>query len=240
MNRPEAKNAISTRFLDQFHNHLHALRYDPSIRVLILRSTVDRVFCAGADLKERAGMSPLEVKQFLAHLRATFRDLETLPFPTIAALDGAALGGGLEMALSCDLRVAGPGAKVGLPETRLAILPGAGGTQRLPRIIGMTRAKELIYTAKVLGPDGAKEYGIVNRVGENGYEIFLDLAKEMLPQGPIAMRMAKLALDKASHLDIDTALEFEQACYAQVIPTKDRLEGLRAFKEKRTPQYRGE
>ncbi|RKP11750.1 ClpP/crotonase-like domain-containing protein, partial [Piptocephalis cylindrospora] len=202
MNRPEAKNAISTRFLDQFHQRLQDLRYDPSTRVLILRSVVDRVFCAGADLKERAGMSPLEVAQFLARLRGAFRDLETLPFPTIAALDGAALGGGLEMALSCDLRVAGSGAKVGLPETRLAIIPGAGGTQRLPRIIGVTKTKELIYTAKVLDFQEAKEYGIVSRVGEDGYEIAKALAKEMLPQGPIAMRMAKLAIDKGVHMDM--------------------------------------
>ncbi|KAG0902131.1 hypothetical protein G6F34_002316 [Rhizopus arrhizus] len=164
----------------------------------------------------------------------------TLPIPTIAAIDGPAFGGGLEMALSCDIRIAGPSSKMGLTETKLAIIPGAGGTQRLPRLIGVAKAKELIFTGEILDANKAKEYGIVNHsANDSAYEKSLELAKSILPQGPIAIRMAKLAIDRGAHLDMDSGLEIEQSYYAQVIPTEDRLEGLKAFKEKRKPMYKG-
>lgn len=173
-------------------------------------------------------------------------ELENLPMPTIAALDGVALGGGLEMALACDMRVAASTAKMGLVETRLAIIPGAGGTQRLPRLIGQSLAKELIFTARVLDGIEAHRLGIVNHVQEqnsNGNAAYLKalaLAKEILPQGPIALRAAKKAVSAGAQTDLDSALAIEELCYAQVIPTKDRLEGLKAFKEKRPPIYTGE
>ncbi|CAO3681612.1 unnamed protein product [Umbelopsis ramanniana] len=241
LNRPKAKNAISVKFLQEFREALKEARFSSEIpRVLIVKSLVDGVFCAGADLKERAGMSPPQVTEFLYNLRQAYKELETLPIPTIAVIDGAALGGGLEMALSCDLRVAGAKAKIGLPETRLAIIPGAGGTQRLPRLIGSAKAKELIFTSATLTAQGAYECGIVNYATEDSsYPKALSLAESMLPQGPIAMRMAKMAIDKGLQADIDTGLEIEQAYYAQVIPTEDRMEGLMAFREKRTPVYKG-
>ncbi|KAI7898723.1 enoyl-CoA hydratase/isomerase [Cokeromyces recurvatus] len=185
-------------------------------------------------------MNPVQVTQFLYNLRKTFRDLETLPIPTIAAIDGPAFGGGLEMALSCDIRIAGPNAKMGLTETKLAIIPGAGGTQRLPRLIGIPKAKELIFTGEIMDSNKAKEYGIINHVDPvSSFEKSMEIAKAILPQGPVAIRMAKLAIDKGSHLDIDSGLDIEQSYYNQVIPTEDRLEGLRAFKEKRKPVYKG-
>ncbi|KAI8873761.1 ClpP/crotonase [Ramicandelaber brevisporus] len=244
LNRPQAKNAISREFLSQFSSSLNRIRFggaDKDVRAVILRSSVDGVFCAGADLKERIHMSPAEVTEFLSSLRRTFSDLESLPVPTIAVLDGAALGGGLEMALCCDLRVAGKGAKLGLPETKLAIIPGAGGTQRLPRLIGVPRAKELIYTGEVLKPAKALALGLVNRISEEGSALPLafDLARSIVPQGPVAVRMAKTAIDRGMQLEKDSGLEVEQLCYAQVIPTADRMEGLRAFKEKRPPVYHG-
>ncbi|OZJ04332.1 hypothetical protein BZG36_02371 [Bifiguratus adelaidae] len=240
LNRPSAKNAISKSFLSQFRDALAEVRFSGESRVLLLRSLVDGVFCAGADLKERAGMSPSEVSQFLYGLRNAFRELETMPIPTIASIDGAALGGGLEMALSCDLRIAGSGAKIGLPETKLAIIPGAGGTQRLSRLIGTAKAKELIFTGEALTAEKAAHLGIVNHaVSGSSFDKALDIAQRILPQGPIAIRMAKLAIDKGAQTDIDTGLEIEQAYYAQVIPTEDRTEGLKAFKEKRKPVYKG-
>lgn len=241
LNRPVAKNAISVEFLKQFGDSLNLVRYDPEIRVLVIRSFVDRVFCAGADLKERSAMSPQQVVQFLNELRATFCNLETLPQPTIASIDGAALGGGFELALCCDMRVAGKDAKIGLPETKLAIIPGAGGTQRLSRIIGISKAKELIFTARVLDSESALKAGILNSNcnDKSSYNLALNLAREILPQGPVAIRMAKLAIDRGFQLDKNSGLDVEQLCYAQVIPTEDRLEGLRAFKEKRTPVYKG-
>ncbi|ORY51264.1 ClpP/crotonase [Rhizoclosmatium globosum] len=239
-NRPSTRNALGKTFMSQFRKGLAELRFDDSVRVVIVRSLVDRVFCAGADLKERAQMSPSEVSRFVHSLRASFAELEALPMPTIAAIDGAALGGGLEVALAADLRVAGAAAKLGLPETKLAIIPGAGGTQRLPRLVGLARAKELVFTGRVLDAKAAEKYGLVNvAVDGVAYEKALEIAREILPAGPVATRMAKLAIDKGMQVDISSGMAIEQGCYAQIIPTEDRLEGLRAFREKRTPVYKG-
>ena len=161
--------------------------------------------------------------------------------PTIAAIDGAALGGGCEMALCCDLRVAGPKATLGLPETKLAIIPGAGGTQRLTRLVGESRAKYLIFTGRRLSGQQAHEFGLVNEFSGNksAFEQAVDLAREIKQQGPVALRMAKIAVQRGAQVDIESGMAIERLCYAQVIPTEDRLEGLRAFREKRAPQYQG-
>ncbi|KAI8319154.1 enoylCoA hydratase/isomerase family putative [Martensiomyces pterosporus] len=253
LNRPKAKNALSRSLVSSFRSALEDIRFDREARVVILRSAVPGVFCAGADLKERATMSPVEVEQFLHSMKTAFKELENLPQPTIAALDGAALGGGFELSLCCDLRVAGPRALLGLPETSLAIIPGAGGTLRLTKLIGPSQTKALVFTARRLGPYPALSMGIVNDVVEPaecmdeqsagdhglGYERALEWAREILPNGPIAVRMAKRSIDHANSVDPATGLDVEQLCYAQVIPTEDRLEGLRAFKEKRKPVYKG-
>eukprot|EP01136_Pigoraptor_vietnamica_P012378 Opistho-1_new@52242 len=240
MNRPAAKNALGKDMMRQLRESMDRVRNDKSVRVVVLRSVVEGVFCAGADLKERLQMTESEVADFVYGIRDTFSLLETLPMPTIAALDGAALGGGLEMAMSCDLRVASESAKLGLPEARLAIIPGAGGTQRLPRIIGRAKAKELIFTSKIIDGKRAEEIGLVNFcVKGSAYERSLSLAREMLPNGPIALRMAKFAIDKGVEADRATGMAIEQSCYAQIIPTQDRIEGLKAFREKRTPVYKG-
>ncbi|KAK5801851.1 ClpP/crotonase-like domain-containing protein [Linnemannia elongata] len=242
-NRPKAFNALSRKFVGEFRDALQELRYDNDARVVIIRSLVDGAFCAGADLRERATMNMTEVRQFLTSLRDSFRELETLPIPTIAVIDGAALGGGLEMALCCDMRVGGGNKKVkiGLVETKLAIIPGAGGTQRLPRLIGIPKAKELIYSSKILNSAAAKEIGILNHAvtEDSGYNKALEVAREILPMGPLAIRMAKSAIDKGTQFEIDSGLEYEQACYAQIMPSEDRLEGLASFREKRKPVYKG-
>lgn len=242
LDRPEAKNALGRQLLQELQEALAAIAEDQAIRVVILRSVVLGVFCAGADLKERAGMTQDEATGFVKKLRATFTALERLPMPSIAAIEGAALGGGLELALACDLRVVGGSARLGLPETSLAIIPGAGGTQRLPRLIGRARAKELIFTARKFGAAEALGYGIADRIADAGQalESALELAREILPNGPIALRAAKEAIDRGLDLDRDGGLAVEESCYAKVIPTEDRLEGLAAFKEKRRPRYRGQ
>jgi methylglutaconyl-CoA hydratase len=161
--------------------------------------------------------------------------------PVIAAIEGAALGGGLELALACDLRISGADARLGLPETSLAIIPGAGGTQRLPRIIGRSRAKELVFTARRLTSQEALAFGVVDRAVAAGQALpaALDLAREILPNGPVALRAAKEAIDAGLDRDRAGGLSVEEACYARVLPTEDRLEGLAAFREKRKPVYRG-
>lgn len=170
INRPQARNAISMQFLQLFLEALDKLKHNESVRAVIIRSLVPGIFCAGADLKERAKMVPSEVGPFVGKLRAMVSGIYSLPVPVVAALDGAALGGGLEIALACDLRTAAASAKMGLVETKLAILPGAGGSQRLPRLIGTALAKELIFTARVIDGVQAGQIGLVNHVVEQNKE----------------------------------------------------------------------
>ncbi|XP_062870035.1 methylglutaconyl-CoA hydratase, mitochondrial [Trichomycterus rosablanca] len=246
LNRPKAKNAISKSLVKEMSHAIESVKKNNKVRSVILCSMVPGIFCAGADLKERAKMHQSEVAPFVSKARALITELGNLPMPTIAAIDGAALGGGLEMALACDIRIAATSAKMGLVETKLAIIPGAGGTQRLPRSIGVSLAKELIFAARVVDGAEAKSLGLVNHAveqnksGDAAYLRALELAREFNPQGPIAVRMAKLAINQGIEVDLTTGLAIEEACYAQVIPTKDRLEGLAAFKEKRPPCYKGE
>ncbi|KAM9734612.1 methylglutaconyl-CoA hydratase, mitochondrial [Menidia menidia] len=246
LNRPKAKNSISKNLVKLMFEAVEDIRKNNKVRSLIVCSLVPGVFCAGADLKERAKMQQSEVAPFVSKARALITELGTLPVPTIAAIDGAALGGGLEMALACDIRIASNSAKMGLVETKLAIIPGAGGTQRLPRAVGVSVAKELIFAARVVDGQEACRLGLVshcveqNEGGDAAYRRALELAREINPQGPIAIRMAKLAINQGIEVDLSTGLAIEEACYAQVIPTKDRLEGLAAFKEKRRPHFKGE
>ncbi|XP_054842068.1 methylglutaconyl-CoA hydratase, mitochondrial isoform X3 [Eublepharis macularius] len=188
INRPHSKNALNKNVIKMISKVLEALKSDKKVRTVICRSEVPGVFCAGADLKERAKMHSSEVSSFVSKARATINDLANLPVPTIAAIDGIALGGGLELALACDIRVAVTSAKMGLVETKLAIIPGAGGTQRLPRTIGVSLAKELIFSARVVDGDEAKSIGLISHVveqneeGDAAYRRALVLAREFLPQ----------------------------------------------------------
>mmetsp|Transcript_3556 Transcript_3556/g.5232 ORF Transcript_3556/g.5232 Transcript_3556/m.5232 type:complete len:331 (-) Transcript_3556:40-1032(-) len=242
MQREKAKNALGKQMIAEMTEILTDPILLDECRVLVIRSTVGGVFCAGADLKERKQMSQSEATHFVNKLRATFNAVEKLPMPTIALIEGAAFGGGLELALACDLRVASTKAKMGLVETGLAIIPGAGGTQRLPRLIGESRAKELIYTGRRLSAEEAKSYDIINKLAteEEAWEETMNLVNQMSKNGPIAMRMAKIAISQGMQMDISSGMALEQQCYAQVIPTKDRLEGIQAFLEKRKPVYKGE
>ncbi|KAM3914178.1 enoyl-CoA hydratase domain-containing protein 2, mitochondrial [Leptodactylus fuscus] len=246
MCRPRARNSLGKVFINEFFHAVDSLRHDSSVRVIVVRSAVPGVFCAGADLKERAQMENPEVSLFVQNLRKLMNEIAALPMPTIAAVDGYALGGGLELALACDLRVAASSAKLGLIETTRGLLPGAGGSQRLPRLVGMGLAKELIFTGRQIEGTQAYQIGLVNDAvpqneeGDSAYKKALELAHEILPQAPIAVRMAKLAMNKGIEVDIASGMAIEGMCYGQVIPTKDRLEGMAAFKEKRLPRFTGE
>ncbi|XP_058791355.1 methylglutaconyl-CoA hydratase, mitochondrial [Phymastichus coffea] len=245
LNRGEARNSLSKSLLRRMAEAVSNIERDKKVRVLIVRSLVPKVFCAGADLRERVKMEPEEVGQFVSSIRGLMRDIENLSAPVIAALDGHALGGGLEMALACDIRTAAADSKLGLVETKLAIIPGAGGTQRLPRIVGPAIAKEMIFTAKVVDGREAQQMGLVNRVveqnkdGDAAYQQALQIAREILPNGPIGVKLAKVAISKGIEVPIDDGLEIEKQCYAQLLDTEDRLEGLAAFAAKRVPVYRG-
>ncbi|XP_019752397.1 enoyl-CoA hydratase domain-containing protein 2, mitochondrial [Hippocampus comes] len=246
MCRHHARNALGHVFVSQMKELVSMVSSDSAVRVLVFRSLIPGVFCAGADLKERALMNSQESDLFVHGLRSLMTQIALLPMPTIAAIDGVAVGGGLELALACDLRTAASSAQMGLIETTRGLLPGAGGSQRLPRTVGMALAKELIFTGRRVGGQAAAEMGLVNRAieqdqtGEAAYAEALALAREILPQAPIAVRMAKEAMNRGMEVDITSAMAIERMCYAQVIPTRDRQEGMAAFIEKRPPFYIGE
>jgi len=215
---------------------------DAEIRVVIVTGAGEKAFCSGADLKERSTMPQSQVQEYIRTIRDTFSELEKLPKPVIAAINGLALGGGTELALSCDIRVMSDTAQMGLTETSLGIIPGAGGTQRLPRLVGKGIAKELIFTARRVHPEEALSIGLVNRVVplDQLMATSLSLAHSIAANAPLALAQAKYAIDCGMEIDLASGLMVESNAYQLLVPTKDRLEGLQAFKEKRKPVYRGE
>ena len=239
LHRPDVLNAISWELLCALRDQVAVCAADPSLRVLVITGAGHRGFCAGADLKERREYSEERVAEFVQGIGALMAEVGRLPMPTIAAINGHAFGGGCELALSCDLRTMSEGFKIGLTELALAIIPGAGGTQRLPRLLGPAKAKELIFTAARLSAEEALRYGLVNRVGTSAFEEAERLASDMLKCGPLALRAAKQAIDDGGDVGLDEGLAIEQACYQTIIPTEDRLEALEAFREKRPPVFKG-
>jgi enoyl-CoA hydratase/carnithine racemase len=215
---------------------------DRALRVVIVTGAGEKAFCAGADLKERARMDEGAVAGFHKAIRAAFDGFEALPQPVIAALNGVALGGGLELALACDLRLAAEGAEVALPEVGLGIIPGAGGTQRLPRVIGVARAKELILTARRVTVPEALAMGLVGQVvpAADLSDAALALGERVARNAPVSLRQAKRAVDRGLSLPLHEALDLENKLYQACIPTADRREALLAFAEKRAPVFRGE
>ena len=243
LNRPEALNAFSRELLDTLSMAIEEANFNTEARVVIITGSQGEKasFSTGADLKERAAMTEDEVKRFIFKIRNTFTAVENLNKPVIAAVNGFAFGGGLEIALACDFRIAAEEARMGLTETSLAIIPGGGGTQRLPRIVGIARAKELILMARRITAQEALAIGLVNRVvpGEQLIPVCRDLAAEIARNGPIAIQQAKFAINKGMDASIEVGLNIESNAYWHCIPTEDRLEGLKAFREKRKPEYKG-
>jgi enoyl-CoA hydratase/carnithine racemase len=239
--RPEVMNCLSFPTLLRLRTLCEELREDLSIRVVLITGAGEKSFCAGADLKERKTMKPERVPEFVKNIRRTMDDVESLPQPTIAVVNGFAFGGGMELLLACDLRVAIETAQFGLTETTLAIIPGAGGTQRLPRLIGRSRAKDLILTGRKIDCVEAERIGLVNRIAPNGklVETAREVARSIAVNGPVAVRAAKAAIDQGSEMPMSQGLEVEARCYERVLPTQDRLEALAAFAEKRKPKFSG-
>ncbi len=241
LNRPEVMNSFNFAMLSAFRDKVERLHWDPEVRVVIITGAGEKAFCAGADLKERASLGEDQVRQFIFTIRNLFTFIESLRKPVIAAVNGIALGGGTELALACDIRIASENATMGLTETRLAIIPGAGGTQRLPRIIGRGKAKELIFTGRRVDAREALEIGLVNKVAQPGalIETCLEMAAMICEAGPVAIMQAKYAINHGCEVDLHSGLAIESNAYWVTIPTEDRLEGLAAFREKRRPVYKG-
>ena len=241
LNRPDVMNSLNFLLLRALRDQIEAVRFRSDIRVVLITGSGQKAFCAGADLKERATLKPEQVKEFIFTIRNLFTSIEQLNKPVITAVNGIALGGGTELALASDIRIASSNASMGLTETRLAIIPGAGGTQRLPRLVGKGKAKELIFTGKRIDAQEALEIGLVNKVCQP--KDLLDECKKMADMicetGPIAIEQAKYAINYGMETDMHTGLAIESNAYWVCIPTEDRLEGLAAFKDKRKPVYQG-
>ena len=242
LNREHAANSLDRGLLLELGSALGEAAASREVRSVIITGAGEKVFCAGADLKERKGMNEEETKQAVSLIKRTISQIEMIPQPVIAAINGSAFGGGLELALACDFRIAAGHAHFGLTETSLGIIPGAGGTQRLPRLIGTERAKELIFTAKRIAAGEAESLGLILRAvpRENLMEEARRLAGQIMVNGPIAIRQAKKAIRLGLETDLQTGLEIEELAYNETIPTKDRREGLAAFAEKRKPVFSGE
>jgi len=241
LNRAEVMNSFNFALLHALKEQIEALKFNTSIRVIIITGSGPKAFCAGADLKERTTYSESQVKTFIFTIRNLFTSIELLNKPVIAAINGVALGGGTELALACDIRIASMNALMGLTETRLAIIPGAGGTQRLPRLIGRGKAKELIFTGRRVDAQEALQIGLVNQICEQAslLDECLKMAAMICEAGPIAIEQAKYAINYGLETDLHTGLGIESNAYWLTIPTEDRLEGLAAFQEKRKPVYKG-
>lgn len=241
LNRPDVANALNIKLLNALNKKLTQVNNDDSIRCVLLTGEGIQAFSAGADLKERELMSETEVIETVQLINEVVTQIEEVKVPTIAVLNGIAYGGGLELALACDLRIAEDNVSVGLPETSLGIIPGAGGTQRLTRLIGLGQTKRLIFKAKSISSSEAYALGMLEEVVERHhlFQTALNWAEEIANNAPIAIRQAKLAINKGTEQPLEEGLKIERACYNKTIATEDRLEGLRAFKEKRQPKYKG-
>lgn len=240
LNNPERYNALSRQVVEELQATARHLAVQKDVRAVIVHGGESKAFCSGADLKERQSMDETQVFGMVHLLREMINLYERLPMPVIAAIHGMAFGGGCELAIACDLRIMSDDGHIGLTEVSWAIIPGAGGCVRLPQLVGAARAKELIFTARKLTANEALQMGLVNRVvsRERLLTTAREMAEQIAAQGPLAVRAAKRAINGGLALEAGLALEWE--AYQSIIPTQDRLEGLRSFAEKRPPVYRGE
>ena len=240
--RPERMNAISRAALLFLGRLAREVQDNDSIRAVVITGAGEKAFCAGADMKDRPAMSQDDVRALLDDYRLELGAIDQSCKPMVAAINGVALGGGLELALCCDLRVAAPHATLGMPETTLAVIPGAGGTQRLPRLIGEPRAKEMILLGRSISADQALAWGLVNRVSPAGSSVVDDAIEWIVPitQGaPIAQAAALESVDRAFDVPLSVGLRLEKTSYERTLSSEDRREALAARSEKRKPEFRG-
>lgn len=241
LNRPEQRNALSPEMWRDISTAVKAAREDDEVKAVIVSSVGGKALASGADIQELHDRFYL--KQMAGTATLALKELEDLYKPTICAINGYALGGGCELAMACDLRIATGRSKFGQPEINLGIIPGAGGTQRLVRLVGIGRAKELIYTGRIISAKEAQDIGLVNQVTEDTQEAVMEAAETMartiLSKGPVALMMAKVAINMGADCDMTTGLMVERLAQTVAFATEDRKEGTAAFLEKRTAQFKG-
>lgn len=239
VNRPQARNALNMETWQELDRVMAALDGDPETSVVIITGAGDKAFIAGADIRMLKSREMLEC--LVSKTQSILQRLADMETVTIAAVNGFALGGGCELAMACDLRIASENAKFGQPEVGLGILPGAGGTQRLFRIVGIGRAKEMILTGEIISALKAEQIGLVNRVVPAGEALNAAkaMARQILAKGPVAVRLAKMVINAGSGVHLEAGLMMERLAQTVLFGTDDRKEGLSAFLERRNPQYRG-
>ncbi len=241
INRPQALNSLNEKVLKELKSFADDIRSDKNIRVLIITGSGEKAFVAGADIKAMQTMTPAEAEAFSIAAQTAFNAIEELPFAVIAAVNGFALGGGCELALSCDIILASGKAKFGLPEVTLGLLPCFGGTQRLPRAIGLYKAREMVFSGEFYSAEACKDFGFVNHVfaPEELLKEAQKLAETIAARGPIAIAKAKQSLNTGSELHISDGLKQEAALFGELFTTEDHNEGIGAFIEKRSPDFKG-
>jgi methylglutaconyl-CoA hydratase len=243
LNNPKTRNALSKNLIESMKRNIEFVNHPTNnIRAVILMSKLPGFFCAGADLKERASMNEEEIEEFVHTLRSTFYNFSQMKVPSICGIDGFALGGGLELAMSADIRLVTKSSTLGLTECSLGIIPGAGGTQNLPRLVGHSKAKEMIYTAEKVNGQKAVEIGLANQTVDDYKELegkCLEMAEKIAKMAPLSIFNAKKAIDIGFGQDIKQALQIEGLCYSKIIKSEDRIEGMTAFLEKRPPNFKG-
>ncbi len=243
LNRAEHLNALNRLVFVELEMVFDEIALDPEVKAVVLTGSGNKAFVAGADVAELKNFTALEAREFALVAYGTQEKICNLPKPTVAALNGYTLGGGCELAMCCDLRIAAENARLGQPEINLGIIPGGGGTQRLARLVGVSRAKELIFTGKIILAQQAMEWGLVNRVVplDQLMEESLKLARELAGKSApaLAMALAKSAIDRGVDMDLTSALHYEIDSFACCFATEDHIEGISAFLEKRRPQYKG-
>lgn len=240
LNRPQVLNALNSEVFTEMGQVIDRAGKDDLVRVLLITGG-EKVFAAGADIAEMSVAQPMDIYRFSAVMHETLGKIEALGKPVIAVINGYALGGGLELALACDLRIASETAKFGLPEINLGIFPGGGGTQRLPRLVGIGRAKELIYTGEMISADTAFRMGLVNRVVPVGQAMDegKKLAQKLVAKGAVALLLAKVAVNTGLDTDLASGITIERQCFALLFSTEDQKEGMSAFLEKRKANFTG-
>lgn len=241
LNRPEALNAFSKEVVSELLQALEDIRSDESVRVVILTGAGEKAFSAGADIKAMIGMNSLKARELSLMGEKLCLALENLEKPVIAALNGYALGGGLEVAMSCDLRIASENSRMGQTEINIGLIPGWGGTQRLTRLVGRTKAKEMVFTGKMIDAKTAEQLGIVNMAvpADKFRETVRQFALDLASKAPVALRVAKALIDKGAEIGLDSALALEREGFGVVASTEDLQEGVKAFTEKRKPVFKG-
>lgn len=239
INREKAMNALNTEVLEELDTLVDDISKDEDLYVIVLTGK-GKAFVAGADISEMKDKNSIQAKEFANKGMNLFRKIEKMDKPVIAAVNGFALGGGCELAMCCDIRIASDRAKFGQPEVGLGITPGFGGTQRLPRLIGEGRAKELIFTANIIKADEAYRIGLVNKVveGEELMDRAIQMAKDIASKAQIAVRNSKEAINRGLQVDIDTAMTIEENLFSLCFSSEDQKEGMKAFLEKRKPEYK--